>query len=63
MEEVDGYLSVAYAEIVPVLIEALKQHLANDAADKQEVQMQISELDHKLQSLMNEQGILRDTRV
>jgi hypothetical protein len=57
VHEVDGYLSVAYAEIVPVLIEALKQHLANDAADKQEVQQQIKELDCKLQSFINERGM------
>jgi len=53
--EIDGYLSVAYAEIVPVLIEALKQHLSNDAADKAEVQVQIRALDRKLRSLQNEQ--------
>lgn len=53
-------MSVAYAEIVPVLIEALKQHLVNDAADKQEVQTQISELDRKLESLIDEQGLQKE---
>ena len=57
VQEVDGYLSVAYAEIVPVLIEALKQHLANDAVDKQEIQRQIVGLDRKLQSFINERGM------
>jgi len=44
----DGYLSVSYAEIVPVLVEAFKSHLKQYEGDKEDVRLQLAELRDKL---------------
>jgi hypothetical protein len=48
-----GLLSVSYAEIVPILIEAFKQHLREYSSDKVEVHAQLGELRAKLEKLEN----------
>eukprot|EP01119_Soliformovum_irregulare_P017090 TRINITY_DN502_c0_g1_i2.p1 TRINITY_DN502_c0_g1~~TRINITY_DN502_c0_g1_i2.p1 ORF type:complete len:563 (+),score=115.39 TRINITY_DN502_c0_g1_i2:109-1689(+) len=46
-----GILSVSYAEIVPVLIEAMKEHLLNYKEDQKGVIAQITELRSKMSDL------------
>lgn len=48
-----GLLSVSYSEIVPILIEAFKQHLREYSSDKVEVHAQLGELRAKLEKLEN----------
>ncbi len=49
-----GLLSVSYAEILPVLIEAFKEFLNQYKGDKIETQVQLQELREKLDNLSNE---------
>jgi len=46
-----GLLSVSYAEIVPVLIEAFKQHMADYQNEKEDIHQQLNELRGKLQKI------------
>jgi len=54
-----GLLSVSYAEIVPVLIEAFKEHLTRYQHDKQDIQEQIEDLRGKLDRIQAENRTLR----
>jgi hypothetical protein len=47
-EDEDGYLSVAYAELVPLLIAAFKQHLDEYQKDKKEIWQEFEELKAQL---------------
>lgn len=53
-EDENGFLSVSYSEILPILIEAFKELLDQQKHDKQEVQLQIQELKQQLDSIMTE---------
>jgi len=46
-----GLLSVSYAELVPVLIEAFKEHLKDYANDKEKVHNQLEELQAKVTAI------------
>jgi hypothetical protein len=69
-EDRNGYLSVNYADLVPILVEGLKQHLKNYESDKSEMKEQISELrsnievlkhksDSETRKMSHELGVLR----
>eukprot|EP01114_Cavostelium_apophysatum_P010260 TRINITY_DN2377_c0_g1_i1.p1 TRINITY_DN2377_c0_g1~~TRINITY_DN2377_c0_g1_i1.p1 ORF type:complete len:776 (+),score=206.62 TRINITY_DN2377_c0_g1_i1:2458-4785(+) len=53
-DSVTGILSVSYAEILPVLIEAFKEFLGQYRVDKQELQLQVADLQSQLQLLSGE---------
>ncbi len=55
VDPVTGLLSVSYAEIVPVVIEAFKQHVSEYGKEKEEVANQLDELRGKIEAL--ERGI------
>jgi hypothetical protein len=46
-----GMLAVSYAELVPVLIEAFKRHLADYENNKKDIQNQIKSLTEKVEGL------------
>ncbi len=50
-DPVTGYLSVAYGELIPVIIEALKEHLAIYQQDKQQIQTQLQDLRASIKKL------------
>ena len=56
-----GILSVSYVEIVPILIEAFKQHLVDYKNDKVEVQSQIDDIKQKLAKVESGNNHLRNT--
>eukprot|EP00013_Stygamoeba_regulata_P021408 CAMPEP_0177665290 /NCGR_PEP_ID=MMETSP0447-20121125/20973_1 /TAXON_ID=0 /ORGANISM="Stygamoeba regulata, Strain BSH-02190019" /LENGTH=2057 /DNA_ID=CAMNT_0019171369 /DNA_START=212 /DNA_END=6386 /DNA_ORIENTATION=+ len=58
-ETEDGYLTVAYVEIIPVLIEAFKQHVARYSADQKSVNEELSFLRAAVRRLDREQTHLR----
>jgi len=60
-EDPEGFLTVAYAEIIPVLIEAFKQQLQQYESDKQDVKDQIFELKEKIEKLENQEFIPQGT--
>lgn len=51
-DPVTGYLAVSYSELVPVLIEALKQHLGDYQRDQRNVENQLELLRADLDNLM-----------
>jgi len=57
----NGFLSLNYTDMVPVLIEALKQHVEATKAEKTEIQDSISELRAKVDELSQRSGDLTDT--
>lgn len=50
VEDEDGYLSVAYAELIPVLISAFKQHLENYNNDKEVFQQEFENLRQEIKN-------------
>ncbi|ELR10947.1 uncharacterized protein ACA1_338040 [Acanthamoeba castellanii str. Neff] len=52
-DPVTGYLSVAYTELVPVIIEALKEHLKEYATDKAHFQHELDSLRAALSQLQS----------
>jgi hypothetical protein len=50
-QDENGYLSVAYAELVPIVIEALKEHLRQYEHEKGDVRVQLEELNHRLEKM------------
>lgn len=48
-----GFLSVSYTELVPIIIEAFKDHMRQYNTDKKEIQDQIQELKEKIAELEN----------
>lgn len=50
-EDENGILSVAYAELVPILIEGLKEHLTQYESDKGELYLQLNSLNKKLENM------------
>jgi hypothetical protein len=61
-ENEDGFLAVSYAELVPILIEALKEHIKKHETDKTEVKLQLSQLENKLGIYCHFQKINRLSR-
>lgn len=51
VEDKGGFLAVNYADLVPLLVEALKQHVQNYESDKKEIKTEINELREKLDSI------------
>jgi len=50
-EDERGFLSVSYSDLVPLLVEALKQHIKNYEQDKNTLQSEISALRERLECL------------
>lgn len=58
-DPVTGYLAVSYAELIPIVIEAFKQHMRQYQSDKQEVNKQIEDLKEKIEALETKtQGLI-----
>lgn len=53
VEDEDGYLSVAYAELVPLLISAFKQHLDLYENDKQVFRQEFESLKQEIKEKSN----------
>jgi hypothetical protein len=51
VEDKGGFLAVNYADLVPLLVEALKQHVQTYETDKKEIKTEINELREKLDSI------------
>lgn len=51
LEDGDGYLSVNYTDMVPLLIEALKQHVRNCENDNVKIKEEINDLRSKIDDL------------
>jgi len=57
-EDENGILSVSYTEIVPIVIEALKQHMKECRDDKEHVEEDINTLKHNFSSLKEQMSEL-----
>jgi len=54
-EDENGLLSVNYADLIPILLEALKQHIKNYENDKKEFKQEMGELKIIVQDVKKEQ--------
>jgi cell division protein FtsB len=48
-EDEDGYLSVNYEVMIPILVEAFKQHLQEYKEDREDLKREINQLKQKLE--------------